>query len=187
MDALRRFYSEQAIGMGRVILLFSINFAALLFLNWQLALISVVVVPILVITSVIFFRRVNTAYDAYQAQEAILSTTLQENLTGVRVVKAFARQDFEREKFQKVNWEKYLRGRAVSCCTPSSGRCPTSCARAQLLAGFLVGAYMAINGTITVGTYLAYAGLVIWLIWPMRMLGRLIVPNLHRPGARSSA
>jgi ATP-binding cassette subfamily B protein len=45
----------------------------------------------------------------------------------------------------------------------------------QMLAGFFVGALMAINGTITVGTYLAYAGMVIWIIWPMRNLGRLIV------------
>ncbi len=46
---------------------------------------------------------------------------------------------------------------------------------AQMVAGFGVGALMAINGTISLGTYLAYAGLVIWLIWPMRNLGRLIV------------
>jgi ATP-binding cassette subfamily B protein len=45
----------------------------------------------------------------------------------------------------------------------------------QMLAGFFTGAVMAINGTISVGTYLAYAGLVVWLIWPMRNLGRLIV------------
>ena len=44
-----------------------------------------------------------------------------------------------------------------------------------MLFGYTVGALMAINGTITVGTYLAYAGLVVWLIWPMRNLGRLIV------------
>jgi ATP-binding cassette subfamily B protein len=45
----------------------------------------------------------------------------------------------------------------------------------QMLGGFITGALMAINGTITIGTYLAYAGLVVWLIWPMRNLGRLIV------------
>jgi ATP-binding cassette subfamily B protein len=44
-----------------------------------------------------------------------------------------------------------------------------------MLTGFVIGALMAINGQITVGTYLAYAGLVVWLIWPMRNLGRLIV------------
>ena len=175
VDALRRFYSDQAIGMGRVILLFSINFAAVFFLNWQLALISVAVVPIIFVTSIIFFRKMHVAYDAYQAQEAILSTTLQENLSGVRVVKAFARQDFEREKFQKVNWEKFQRGRVIIKLNASFWPLSDTLVGAQLLVGFLVGAYMAIHGTITVGTYLAYAGLVIWLIWPMRMLGRLVV------------
>jgi len=175
VDALRRFYSDQAIGVGRVILLFSINFAAVFFLNWRLALISVVVVPIIFVTSIIFFRRMNLAYEAYQAQEAILSTTVQENLTGVRVVKAFARQDFEREKFQKVNWEKFLRGKRLIKLNAQFWPLSDTLVGAQLLCGFLIGASMAINGTITVGTYLAYAGLVIWLIWPMRMLGRLVV------------
>jgi len=175
VDALRRFYSEQAIGVGRVILLFSINFSAVLLLNWQLALISVVVVPVIFVTSIIFFRRMNVAYEAYQSQEAILSTTLQENLTGVRVVKAFARQDFEREKFQKVNWEKFTRGRRLVKLNALFWPLSDTLIGAQLLVGFLVGATLAINGTISVGTYLAYAGLVIWLMWPMRMLGRLVV------------
>jgi ATP-binding cassette subfamily B protein len=175
VDALRRFYSEQAIGVGRIILLFTINFAALLALNWQLALLSVVVVPVVVLTSILFFSRVNLAYQAYQEQEAILSTTLQENLTGVRVVKAFARQEYEREKFQRVNWEKYLRGRRLLRLHAQFWPLSDVLCGAQLLCGFLVAGYMAMNGTITVGTYLAYAGLVIWLIWPMRMLGRLIV------------
>jgi ATP-binding cassette, subfamily B, bacterial len=175
VDALRRFYSEQAIGVGRVILLFSINFAAVFLLNWQLALISVVVVPVIFVTSIIFFRRMNVAYEGYQAQEAILSTTLQENLSGVRVVKAFARQDFEREKFQKVNWEKFARGRRLVQLNALFWPLSDTLIGAQLLVGFLVGATLAINGSITVGTYLAYAGLVIWLMWPMRMLGRLIV------------
>src|SRR5207302_1367860 len=66
VDALRRFYSEQAIGVGRILLLFSINFSALLVLNRQLALLSVVVVPFVILTSILFFRRVNRAYQAYQ-------------------------------------------------------------------------------------------------------------------------
>ena len=53
----------------------------------------------------------NQAYEKYQEQEAPLSTTLQENLTGVRVVKAFARQDYEMGKFEKDNFEKFLRGK----------------------------------------------------------------------------
>ena len=51
--------------------------------------------------SIFFFRLVSDAYEKYQEQEAVLTTTLQENLTGVRVVKAFARQVYEKEKFEK--------------------------------------------------------------------------------------
>jgi len=175
VDALRRFFSEQAIGVGRIFFLFIINFTALLSLNVKLALISTIVVPFILLTSIFFFRRVTKAYEKYQEQEAILSTTLQENLTGVRVVKAFARQEYEINKFEKENWEKYLRGRRL--LTMHSLFWPVSdifCA-IQMLSGFYIGALMAINGQITIGTYIAYAGLVVWLIWPMRNLGRLIV------------
>jgi len=60
--------------------------------------------------SVFFFRRVSNAYEKLQEQEAVLSTTLQENLTGVRVVKAFARQAYERDKFEGKNWQQYGAG-----------------------------------------------------------------------------
>jgi ATP-binding cassette subfamily B protein len=175
VDAVRRFFADQAIGAGRIVLLFGINFAALLSLNARLALLSIVVVPLIVITSIFFFRKVSKAYEDFQEQEAKLSTTLQENLTGVRVVKAFARQSYEQTKFEQDNQEQFRRGRRLltmhSLFWPSSD---LLCG-AQMLGGFFAGALMALNGTITVGTYLAYAGLVVWIIWPMRNLGRLIV------------
>lgn len=175
VDAIRRFYSDQAIGVGRIFLLFVINFAAILRLNVKLALISVIVVPFVVAVSVFFFKRVTKAYEAYQEQDAVLSTTLQENLSGVRVVKAFSRQDYEIEKFQRDNWEKFTRGKAL--LTLHSLFWPVSdvLCSAQMLAGYLIGALMAIHGEISVGTYLAYAGLIVWIIFPMRNLGRLIV------------
>ncbi len=175
VDAVRRFYADQAIGAGRIVLLFAVNLAALLYLNWRLALLSVIVVPLVVVTSIGFFRKVTQAYEAYQEQDAIVSTTLQENLTGVRVVKAFARQAYEQEKFEGVNWEKYRRGKRL--LTMHSLFWPASdiLCGFQMLGGFAAGALMALNGTITVGTYLAYAGMVIWIIWPLRNLGRLIV------------
>jgi ATP-binding cassette subfamily B protein len=89
VDALRRFFSEQGIGIGRIVLLFVINFIAILNLNVKLGLLSVIAIPFMLLASVWFFRRVTKAFENYQSQEAVLSTTLQENLTGVRVVKAF--------------------------------------------------------------------------------------------------
>lgn len=175
VDALRRFFADQAIGIGRIVLLFTINFIALLQLNVKLTLLSIIVIPFVVLTSIFFFKRVSKAYESYQEQEATLSTTLQENLAGVRVVKAFARQNYEIEKFERDNWEKFKRGRYLTKMHALFWPSSDILCGFQILAGYLLGAIMAINGEISVGTYMAYAGLIIWIIYPLRNLGRLIV------------
>jgi ATP-binding cassette subfamily B protein len=175
VDAVRRFFSDQAIGVGRIVLLFVINFVAIINLHPKLGLVSVVAVPFVILTSAFFFKRVSKAYEAFQEQDAVLTTTLQENLSGVRVVKAFARQEYEIGKFDKHNWEKFTRGKKLirmhSLFWPASD---LLCAAQQMI-GYLVGALMVINHEISIGTFLAYLGLVGWIIWPMRNLGRLIV------------
>ena len=175
VDALRRFYTDQALGIGRIVALFTVNFTMLLRMNARLAWLSLAVMPVIVGLSYWFFGRVSKAYQSYQEQEAKLSTTLQENLTGVRVVRAFARQAYEREKFNRENLEKYNRGKHLlimhSLYWPLSD---VLCA-AQTILVMAVSALMAIRGEISVGTYIAIMGMVVWIIWPMRNLGRLIV------------
>ena len=175
VDALRRFFSEQGIGIGRIVLLFVINFIAILNLNVKLGLLSVIAIPLMLFVSIWFFKRVTKAFENYQAQEAVLSTTLQENLTGVRVVKAFGRQDYEKGKFEKDNWTKYLRGKVLLLMHSLFWPLSDIVLGLQMLFGFIYAATMAINGEITVGMYIAYVGLVVWLIWPIRNLGRIIV------------
>jgi len=175
VDALRRFFSEQGIGMGRIILLFVINFIAILNLNVKLGLVSVVVIPFILLVSLWFFKKVTKRYEEYQAQEAILSTTLQENLTGVRVVKAFAQQEYEKKKFEKDNWGKFLKGKLLLFMHSMFWPLSDVVLGFQMLFGFVYAANMAIRGEITVGMYIAYVGLVVWLIWPIRNLGRIIV------------
>ena len=175
VDAVRRFFADQAIEAGRIVLLFTVNWTVILTLNVKLGLLSVVAVPVVVATSALFFRRLTKVYEAYQEQDATLSTTLQENLTGVRVVKAFARQAYERIKFEGDNWEKFVRGRRLTRMHSAFWPVSDIVCGFQLLGGLTAAALMAIDGTISVGTYMAYAGLVGWLIWPMRNLGRLIV------------
>lgn len=174
VDAIRRLFAEQAIGVGRITSLFLVNFIALLFLNWQLALISVVIIPIVLGVSLYFFVKVGQAYEYYQEQDATLSNRLQENLSGVRVVKAFARQEYEKETFETENSEKYRRGKKLILMHATFWPITDILCGFQMLAGFYIGARMAINGTITPGMYLTYAGLVVMIIWPIRNLGRLI-------------
>jgi ATP-binding cassette subfamily B protein len=175
VDAVRRFYADQAIGIARIAVLFAVNMAVLLRMNWRLALLSIVVMPLVVVISYLFFGKVSKAYERYQEQDAVVSTRLQENLSGVRVVRAFARQEHEKGRFERENWEKYRLGKRLlrmhSLYWPVSD---VLCA-AQTLLVMAVGGLMAIEGTISLGTYIAINGMVVWIIWPLRNLGRLIV------------
>jgi ATP-binding cassette subfamily B protein len=175
VDAMRRFYADQAVSLGRITMLFAINWIVLLSLNVTLGLATVVVIPVLVFVSYWFFGRVSKAFEAFQEQEAVLSTTLQENLTGVRVVKAFARQDYEIDKFEQDNMEKYRRGKKLLMMHSLYWPISDMLCGAQILAGYLVGAHMVLEGDISTGTYIAYVGMIFWIIFPMRNLGRVIV------------
>ncbi|MBA7683710.1 putative multidrug export ATP-binding/permease protein [subsurface metagenome] len=90
-------------------------------------------------------------------------------------MRAFARHAFETEKFEKENWEKFQRGRKLlilhSFYWPISDILCTT----QMLLIFFLGAIMTIAGDISLGTYMAVVGMVIWIIWPMRNLGRIVV------------
>lgn len=175
VDAIRRFLADQVIGMGRIITFFIVNFTALLFIDVPLALFSIIAIPIMVIMSFFFFRKVEKIYKLFQDQDAVLSTTMQENLTGVRVVKAFARQEYEIDKFDKENWKRFTLGRQLLTMMAMYWPMSDTIGFIQQVAGFMVGALMVIDGHISIGAFIAYTGMVTRIIWPMRELGRLIV------------
>lgn len=175
VDAVRRFIAQEATEFGRILMLFMVNFAVLLTLNVRLAWLSIICVPFTVTMSYFFFGRISKAYESFQNQDGVLNSILQENLTGVRVVKAFARQDYERNKFEKENWEKFLRGRKLLLWHSFFWPLSDIITGAQMLFGFYMGALMTINGEMSPGAYLAYVSVLIWLIWPIRNLGRVIV------------
>ena len=175
VETMRRFLGEESVGLGRILSLFVVNFVGLLTLDTRLALISIVVVPVIVVVSIYFFRMIGKRYEIFQEEEAKLSTTLQENLSGVRVVRAFARQDFERQKFEVTNRGRYDSGRKLLVLHAVYWPSTDIIVGIQLIIGYAVGATMAINGEITVGTFLAYMGMLTWIMWPIRNIGRLIV------------
>ena len=91
------------------------------------------------------------------------------------VVKAFAQQEHEKKKFEKDNWGKFLKGKVLLFMHSMFWPLSDIVLGLQLLFGFVYGANMAINGELTIGMYIAYVGLVVWLIFPIRNLGRIIV------------
>ncbi|MBL8165576.1 MAG: ABC transporter ATP-binding protein [Anaerolineae bacterium] len=175
VDAIRRFFADQAIGVGRILILFTVNFVALLLLYPPLALFSIIAVPIVGVISLFFFKRVSDSYERLQEQEATLSTTLQENLSAVRVVRAFNRQDFERDKFEADNAEQYRRGRKFLIMHALFWPITDVICFAQTIAGYFLAAMLVMDGTLSLGAYLAYVSLLTMIINPIRNLGRLIV------------
>jgi len=175
VDAVRRFIAQESIEFGRIISLFLVNFGLLLYINSRLAWLSIICVPITVGMSIFFFGRISKAYEAFQNQDGVLSAVLQENLSGVRVVKAFARQRYETDKFEKENWSKYLLGRKLLLWHSIFWPVSDIITGAQMLYGFFLGAQMTIAGILTIGDYIAYVSVLVWLLWPIRNLGRVIV------------
>ncbi|MBZ0302045.1 MAG: ABC transporter ATP-binding protein/permease, partial [Anaerolineae bacterium] len=175
VDAVRRFFAEQVLGVGRIITFFVINFTAIMILNVPLALLSIIAIPVMVSMSFFFFKKVEKVYEAFQEQDAVLSTTMQENLTGVRVVKAFARQPYEIDKFDKENWKRFTLGRRLLTMMSMYWPVSDTIGLLQQVAGLMIAALMVMDGTISVGAFVAYVGMVTRIIWPMRELGRLIV------------
>lgn len=175
VDTIRRFFSDQAIGIGRISFIFLINLIAIIRLEPRLTLVSIGILPIVLVISMVFFKRLSKAYEAYQEQEAVLSTTLQENLSGIRVVKAFSRQAYEVFKFDQNNWEKFRRGKKLNLMHALFWPISDIICSFQLLLALYIAAMMAINSEISLGTYVTFAGLIGWIIWPIRNLGRLII------------
>lgn len=175
VDAVKRFYSEELVELGRITILFLVNFVAIMTLNFQLALLSVVILPALAVISIFFFRKISKKYEDFQEREAALSTTLQENLSGVRVVKAFARQEYETDKFEKTNLARYTSGKQLLRLHAMYWPLTDIIVGAQLITGLVIAAILASDGMLTVGDYVSYAGMIGALINPMRQLGRLVV------------
>jgi ATP-binding cassette subfamily B protein len=187
IGTVERFFSEQIIGIGRIFVLAIVNFLALMVIHVQLALLSVAVVPFIAALSLFFFHRIAKAWDVFQEQEGKLSNTLQENLSAVRVVKAFARQPYEIAKFEKENAERFRLGIGFTKLHSLYWPFTDFLTGMQMMISFLAGGFLVLNGQVTigetvlfrgqmtVGQYVTYIALLGWIIQPMRNLGRLIV------------
>ena len=174
VDTLRRLFQDQLIGIGRTGLLFLVNLCALAILHGWLALLSIPLLPVVTAVSFFFFKRMETVFEAYQSQDAVVSNRLQEGLTGVRVVKAFARQSYEIDRFEKENWEKYRRGVRIANLHTLFWPTIEILTGGQVVFGIFMASRLALNGDISIGTYVAFTGLLIATVWPVQGIGRLV-------------
>lgn len=103
VDTVRQFVTNQLMEIVRIVVMFGIAAALMFAIRWEMALISMSVMPILTVSSFLYFRYVRRYFTDVDEAEGALSTAVQENLTGVRVVRAFGQQRAEFDKFTKLN------------------------------------------------------------------------------------
>lgn len=174
VETIRKFIGNQLVSIGRIGSMAIFVLIAMFKLNSKLAIYSAILIPLIMIFSLVFFFKVKSVFKESDEAEGTMTTTLQENLTGIRVVRAFAKQEFEIEKFDMKN-KKFTESRIklinlfAVFWSVSDALC-----FAQVAVVFLTGTFMTLRGEITLGTLVAFMFYIDKLIWPVRELGRIL-------------
>ena len=142
-------------------------------LNWQLSIIPLIALPILAFLGLRLEKRLDKVYDSISEQNAVLNTVVQENLSGLRTVKSFAREEYEIEKFRKNN-QKYADLNVQEAIVMSQyDPVITFIPKIMQLGVLLIGGIQVINGNVSLGLLTAFIQYSNNIVWPMENLGWL--------------
>ena len=174
VDTIRRFLSVQVMEVVNSVLMVVIALTILLQRNMKITLISMILVPPLFVFATWFFKMVHKSFKVADEAEGSMSATLQENLSGVRVVRAFGQQQREVEKFDEKNAtlrKRWLKLNVLSAIYWGGGDILTM---GQNIITLLVCVVYACQGEITVGEMIIFTSYIGMLLWPIRSLGRTL-------------
>ncbi len=174
VETIRRFFSVQLIEVGRALLMLIIVVPLMYQLNSQMMWYAILAVPIIFSFAILFFIKIKKSFLHSDEAEAALSAVLQENLSGVRVVRAFSREVYEISKFEKVN--KDYRDKNYNLIKLLAYYWSISDLICFLqIAGIIVaGSIFAIKGEISVGTVLVFISYESAVLFPIRQMGRVL-------------
>jgi ATP-binding cassette subfamily B protein len=174
VETIRGFLAGQIIELGRAVVMIATVVPIMIVLDPWMALLAVAVIPVVVGFSIVFFARVRDAFKQADEAEGALTTQLQENLTGIRVVRAFARQDFEGAKFAERNARLRDLQRRLIRLMSYYWSSTDLMSVAQGGAVIMAGVYWISTGRLTVGTVFAFVAYVNMFLWPIRQMGRTL-------------
>lgn len=174
IETMRNFVSEQLTSIFRIVILLVLSIVFMLRMNPLLTLIALAPMPVIILYSLFFHRKIGESFGVCDENEGKLSAMAQENLTGVRVVRAFGRERYEKDRFHAQNeyytglWKHMaqLMGRFWSTSDVLSG--------IQVLLIVVFGAIFCLHGRMTAGEYVAFISYNSMLVWPIRQLGRML-------------
>lgn len=174
VEVIRGFVVTQLLEVFRTTFLVITSFVMMFSMNVKLSCIVLLFVPVVIVYSAVFYRLIARRFTTADEAEGELSTVVQENATGVRVVRAFGREQFEMERFDEKNdafAKLWIRLGSLSGLYWGVGDLITGL---QVVAVIVFGAMEAVNGFISVGEFIAFAAYNSTLVWPIRGLGRIL-------------
>lgn len=174
VDMVNNFVARQLTQLIRTALYIVLALVFMFGMNARLSLVALATLPVILCYSAFFHKRIGARFLECDEAEGALSSTAQENLTGVRVVRAFGRESYERDRFGRQNdsycnmWVRLSRLLSAFWGTSDliSGL--------QVMLIIVLGTVFCVNGRMTTGDFIAFVSYNSMLIWPVRSLGRLI-------------
>ncbi|MBN1355137.1 ABC transporter ATP-binding protein [bacterium] len=174
VQTIERFLSNQVTEVARTLcLLFGVG-GLMFVMDARLATYALSVIPPIFLFSLQFFGRIRRRFEHYDEAEAALSTRVQEFLSGVRVVKAFARESYERDKFNNIDTELLNQDLRLTGLHAFFWPVSDMLCMLQVVIVLIAGGLRTISGDISMGVFVAFNSYVMFLVWPVRHVGRLL-------------
>lgn len=174
VETIRRFLDIQLVEVAGSLFMLLFIFGIMINLSTKMVVVSFTLIPLIFGFAVLFFRRVRREFEEADQSEASLSTTLQENLTGVRVVKAFAREDYEIHKFDDKNRDYRSKVNKLIKSLSLYWSISDFFSIAQTALVTIFGTYYVIGGELSIGSLIAFISYINMMIWPIRQMGRTL-------------
>ena len=174
VETIRRFLSVQVMEVVNTVLLVTISLIILIGKNVTITLYSMILVPALFAFATWFFNRVHKGFRVMDEAEGKMSAVLQENLTGVRVVRAFGQQQREVDKFDEASSDFRNKARHLNDLLAIYWGGGDALSMLQAMITLLICVVYASRGEITVGTLIIFTTYVSQLLFPIRQLGRTL-------------
>lgn len=174
VDTVRNFFGKQCLEVINVIVILVISLFFMFKLNIKLSLLSMIILPFLIVFTILFFENVKKRFKEYDEAEGKMSTVLQENLNGVRVVKAFAKEKYEIEKYEVVNTDWRNKDLKLLNLFAFFWSISDGMIILQITIILFVGIHWAVAGTISLGTLVAFLTYQGMLLYPIRQFGRVV-------------
>ena len=174
VDTVRRFVSLQLMEIIRTIAMIAAAAAVLFSLHARMALFSMMLMPVLTVSSFLYFRLVTKYFTASDVAEGALSTMLQENLTGMRVVRAFGQQKQEFQRFEALNASFRDKTYQLIKLLGFYWGMSDSAGYLQIAAALCAGVVFVVQGSLTLGNLTLFITYTSLLTWPVRQLGRIL-------------